>query len=92
MRFRGKVDVSDIGRVVDTPAKFDGQGNKTQDATFRNGHFVVSVVAIPAWEAWRVTSITPLPRVFAGRLDSSTLYQFPSEAAFINAFESQGET
>lgn len=89
MRYRNRTDVSSIGRVISEPAVTNEAGEQIRAPRFREGHFVVSVVEIPAWESWRVTDPGPMPRVFAGRLESSTLYQFPSEAAFINAFEGQ---
>jgi len=91
MRTRNGIDVIDIGRVIDTPAPTNEQGEPTGSPTFKNGHYVVTVEPVDAWAQWLASDQTNKPSVFFGREQSSTIYQFPSKQSFINAFEQQAE-
>lgn len=85
-RRKGKrVDVVPTGIVTDTPGEYDKDGNEITPPTYKNGFYVVAVEPVEDWEQFK--SDEPLPVIYAGRRESSTLYVFPTKEAFENAFE-----
>ena len=71
-----------IGRVVETPATFDDEGNQLTPPVWREGWHVNTPEPVPEWEAYRCDPQPTTPyRVYAGGVQP-VCYKFPDQATF----------
>ena len=86
-----KIDISPVGQVVDTPAEIDDNGEVIKEPTFKPGFFVCASDPVPEWAAFLVDDGSTPPRIFAGRADTSTTYNFADFDAFQAAYNAIAE-
>lgn len=79
----------EVGRVVETPPKFDQIGSVDTEATFIDGWHVNTVEPVPAWEEYRIPTPATPACVYAGGV-MPVCYRFPDKESFQRLLSLEG--